>query len=229
MTTHLAAFLITYRRPAVAAATLEAMLAQSLPPQRILVLDNGATPDLAERVRHHAGQGVSYVALEGNLGPAGAAARGLRILAESDAQWIAWGDDDDPPMTGDTFARLVEMGNAYGDEVAAVGAVGSRWDWRRGEVQRLADEELGRGPIDVDVIAGSSQLLVRANTVRQHGVPDARLFFGFEEPEYCLRLGRAGRRLLVDGELAFAYRRQAGRLALPEHRSLIPAYSPSTL
>lgn len=223
-----AAFVITYRRPATVESTVEALLAQSRPPERILVLDNAGSPEVADRLRRFGAEAVSWVGLDGNLGPAGAAARGLSSLAGAGFDWIYWGDDDDPPGTPDTLERLLELARGAGPDVGAVGAVGSRWDWRRGVVRRLADEELA-GTVEVDVIAGSSQLVVSRRAVEEVGLPDARLFFGFEEPEYCLRLRRAGRRLLVDGELMHGYRRRAGRLRLVRRKAWVPRHSPATL
>lgn len=223
--TRFAAFVITYRRPAVAEATVAALLAQTRPPEHVLVLDNGGSRELTRRLRRFAA--VTWVGLEGNLGPAGAAARGLAQLARAGFEWIYWGDDDDPPGTPETLERLLDLAAESPADVAAVGAVGSLWDWRRGEVVRLADQEL-HGTLEVDVIAGSSQLVVR-HTALEVGLPDARLFFGFEEPEYCLRLRAAGRRLLVDGDLMLGYRARAGRLQLERRKAWIPSHSRATL
>lgn len=217
----LAAFVMTWHRPRVLRATLEALLAQTLPPERILVVDNGAEAETAA-VAAAFGQGVGYAAMPDNLGPAGAAAFGLERLAAEGHDWIYWGDDDNPPRTPDTLERLLALPTRDGGEkVGGVGAVGTRWDWRRGRFERLRDDELA-GILEVDSIAGGQHLVLRRTAVESVGLPDARLFFGLEELDYCLRLRRAGWRLLVDGELMHTSRVLAGRLGVRVGASAVP-------
>ena len=91
-------------------------------------------------------------------------------------------------------------------------------------MKRLPDRELN-GTLSVDVIAGNQQLILRRDVIKTVGWPDTRLFFGLEEPEYCLRIRRAGYRLLVDGQLMREARARAGRLNLKQPRSLRPCAS----
>ena len=49
--------------------------------------------------------------------------------------------------------------------------------------------------------------------------------FGFEEPEYCLRIRNAGYRFLVNGDLMRLYRTKAGRLNLKRRQSPIPHHT----
>jgi glycosyltransferase involved in cell wall biosynthesis len=214
----LAAFVMTYHRPARLANTVQTLLAQSCPPARVLVVDNGRDPETEQLCRQFPASLVCYAAMKENLGPAGAAAYGLKRLADDGYPWIYWGDDDDAPKTVDTLARLMALAQAAGPEVGAVGAVGATWDWRRGRMVRLPDAAL-HGVLAVDVIAGGSQLIVRRSAIQRAGLPNAQLFFGFEEPEFCLRLRRAGFRLQVDGELMHIYRTMAGRLNLSQPRA----------
>ena len=137
-----------------------------------------------------------------------------------------WVDDDDPPPTPDILERLLTLATSCdGSQVGGVGTVGSRFDWRIGEMRRLRDSELN-GVMDVDVIAGNQQLILSRHMIANVGVADSRLFFGLYEPEYCLRIRRAGFRLLVDGEMMRAQREIAGRLALDRQRAIIPDYPP---
>lgn len=223
-TSGLAAFVITFRRSGALRSTLESLAGQSLPPSRILVVDNGRSTETKQVVRAFASCGATYHDPGDNLGPAGAAAYGLETLVGEGWETIYWGDDDDPPRGSDTLERLTALASDGAvARLAAVGAFGARWDWSRGRYVRLADEELA-GPVEVDVIGGNAQLLLRAEAVRAAGLPNPALFFGLEEIEYCLRLRRAGYRLAVDGDLMREYRRDSGRLGLPSspRRSLVP-------
>ena len=95
-------------------------------------------------------------------------------------------------------------------------------------MRRLADDELD-GVIDVDVIAGNQQLILSRQMIEQVGVADSRLFFGLYEPEYCLRIRRAGFRLLVDGTTMREHRLRANRLNLKPKRALVPDYPPGRI
>jgi len=217
----LGAFVMTFDRPLILRSTLHSLLAQSRTPDLIIVVDNKADEETRAVVAEYKGDKVEWHAMPENLGPAGAAAYALEILSQRGYDWIYWSDDDDPPKTVDTLERLQLLILSANSDVGAVGAVGTRWDWNRGRVVRLPDGSL-RGVLEVDTIAGGSQLILRREAIVKVGLPDSRLFFGFEEPEFCLRLGRAGYRLLVDGDLMYEYRRIAGRINLKRKRAIRP-------
>jgi hypothetical protein len=136
---------------------------------------------------------------------------------------VYWGDDDDPPQTADSIERLLELAAAAGDDIGGVGSTGALWDWSTGKIQRIPDDDLS-GVIDVDVIGGNQQLIIRSEAVKKAGLPDTRLFFGFEELEYCLRLRVAGYRLVVNGEVMRECRARAGRLNLAAPSRLRDCY-----
>lgn len=209
-----AAFIITFRRPQVLQEMIRCLGAQSIPPELILVIDNGHSRDARSVTEEPAPCPVEYLAMIDNLGPAGAAHHALKILVERGYPWIYWGDDDDPPRHPDTIERLLALVSSNKDErIGALGEVGQRFDWRIGKIARLSDAELSgtAGALSVDVIAGDQQLILNAYAVKQVGLPKPELFFGFEEPELCLRLRRAGYILLVDRERMKAARISAGR------------------
>ena len=223
--TSVAKFITTFNRPDRLREVVEATLGQTRRPDLLLIVDNGdpvPTRKIADTY------GVEYHSTGSNVGPAGAAAFALRHLAERGFDWIAWGDDDTPPMTPDTFATLMELAEDAPPDVAGVGAVGARFDWATGEIRRLHDTELV-GPVDVDVIGTGHQLITRASLVDDVGVPDPELFFGFYDPEYCLRIRAAGHRLLVPGELLLEYRKVWNRLGLDVRRSVRPRPQPHQL
>ena len=224
----LGAFVTTLNRPAILKTTLQVLLSQTKSPDHILIVDNGATAESQAVVATFPSNRVAYRAMPENVGPAGAAAYALDRLGRHGCDWIYWGDDDNPPRSVDTIERLLRMATTGGDDVGAVGAVGAMWDWTRGEMLRLPDEALN-GVIRVDIIAGGSQLIVRRETVANVGVPDSRLFFGLEDLEYCLRIGNAGYRLLVSGEMMMELRARAGHLNRSPRRSFVPHHSPASL
>lgn len=216
-----ASFVITFDRPDRLRRTLELTLAQSRPPDRLLVIDNGDPEVSRAVVADFRSPDVVYHPMGENAGPGGAAAYGLERLAGEGYDWIGWGDDDTPPKTADTFERLLRLAAGGPADLGGVGAVGARFDWRRGELMRVADDELS-GVVEVDAIGAGLQLILRREAIGDAGLPDRRLFFGFLDPEYCLRLRRAGYRLWVDGELMRTYREAAGHLGRGRRRALRP-------
>lgn len=227
MTGRFGAFVITYRRPDALRRTLEALLGQTRPPDRVLVIDNGGGG--ARAVAAALGNGALETVVAGeNLGPAGAAKMGFAHLAADGCEWIAWVDDDDPPQEHRAFERLLAVAESEGPDLAGAGAFGARWDWRRGRPVRLADDELA-GTVEVDLLGGSAHPVFRAAAVEAAGLPDARLFFGLEEWSFSLRLRRAGFRLAVDGELMRRYRERAGRLGRRAVHAVLPPDPPSAL
>ena len=205
----LGGFITTFNRPDLLKSALDQLRAQSMRPDHMLVVDNGAACDTRKVVAGFPAEWVTYLPMRENVGPAGAAAYALERLAHDRYSWIYWGDDDNPPGSVDTIERLMRMAIAAPDDVGAVGAVGAAWDWSSGTAKRLRDEAL-TGLVSVDLIGGGQQLILRRDTVEHVGLPDSRLFFGFEELEYCLRIRRAGYRLLVDGHLMHDTARNGG-------------------
>ncbi len=224
-----AAFVITYERPAILARTLEKLVSQTVSPEYLLVVDNGSGMAAKEVAARFANHGVAYHSMGTNTGPAGAAAFALRTLCEAGWEAIYWGDDDDPPLTDDTLERLLALAaSADRENLGAVGRNGTRWNWRRGVYVRLSDEEL-QGIVDVDSIAGNSQLIIMTNAVASVGLPAPQLGFGYEELEFCLRLRKAGLRLLVDGDFFMEHRRLVDRLNYRKPVSAMPKESANTM
>jgi GT2 family glycosyltransferase len=220
-----AAFIMTFNRPQILRSTLSSVLSQSRPPEHILVVDNGESAATLEALSSFAPDQVAYHSMGENTGPAGATAYALQRLAREQFDWIYWVDDDDPPQTADILERLLAIAESGNDpRVGGVGAVGSRFDWRVGEMRRLDDAELN-GILDVDVIAGNQQLILNRQMIEQVGVADSRLFFGLYEPEYCLRIRRGGYRLLVDGQMMREHRERWNHLDMRTSRSVVPGYT----
>lgn len=224
-----AAFIITYNRPRILQRTLATVLNQTRSPEHVLVVDNGNPNVTRQALAAFDPAVVDHHPMGANTGPAGATAYALQRLAAEGYDWIYWVDDDDPPQNVDTLERLLTLARDAADPaLGGVGVVGSRFDWRVGEMRRLRDDQL-HGILDVDVIAGNQQLILTRNMIEHVGVADSRLFFGLYEPEYCLRIRRAGYRLLVDAQMMREHRERWDRLGFRPTRSAVPAYSPRNM
>lgn len=207
--------LVTFKRLEILKSTLDAVLRQTRPPDSILVVDNAAD----DAVRDHVTplEGVHYLAMPENAGPAGAVAAGMASLLEraSPEDWLLLIDDDDPPRSESVVAEILEAALRAPLDVAAVGRSGSRYDPRSGALERLPDHELQDETeefSEVDVIGSGHLPLYRVRAVEEIGLFDPDLFFGFEELDFGLRLRRAGWRMVTLRRIKLRGRELTGRL-----------------
>lgn len=211
MEKYFAAFIMTYERASILHLTIEKILNQTYPPEKILVVDNSEsleTRNLIERMNYSV---IDYYRVGYNAGPAGAAKIGLQILAEQGYDWIYWGDDDDPPKSRDCFERLL-MGSTNLKNPGIIGAVGHRINRRSLVIQRTPDKWINDNAwLDVDVISGGMCMIVNADVVHRGVIPDDKLFYGFEELDFCFRVKQAGFELWANSELFKIYRKFSKR------------------
>lgn len=219
---------VTYRRPRELEVMLARLAHQDRPPDTLLVVDNDVEEsgrDAVERAPKALNE-VAYLPSGANLGPAGGLALGMtHVLARAaDDDWIVLLDDDDPPRTPDMLAALEDLGTtlrAADRTVAAVGMSGTSFDQSRGIARRVPDDALV-GAVPSSCIGGNQLPMYSVHAVRNVGVFDERLFFGFDDLEYGLRLRAAGFGVYAHGELWLRERTHHGRLGMttPPSRSL---------
>ena len=211
---HLYAVVVTYGREDQVLETLDAVAGQTRPPDSFLLVDNGRSRALEERVRRR--QGVEYLRAPCNLGPAGGFALGCRQIlpGATDDDLVVLVDDDDPPTRSDAIERLlVTRAGLEGRRVGCIGMTGARFDRRRGLMVRVPDDRMV-GIVDVDVVPGGQLPVYSVAALRDIGSYDPDLFFGFEELDLGLRLGDGGWRVVVPGEMAMELRVEHGRVGL---------------
>jgi rhamnopyranosyl-N-acetylglucosaminyl-diphospho-decaprenol beta-1,3/1,4-galactofuranosyltransferase len=215
--------LVTYRRPDALAKTLDRLVSQTRRPDRLLVVDNGASGEVSDLVERAVTSGLPAVYIDAgdNLGPAGGFALGMEqlLVDAGDEDWVFLFDDDDPPFFDDAIADAAGFGAAMVAKDPATGGVGisgGRFDLARGRVIRVGDADI-HDAVPVDHITGGGLPAYRVAAIRKVGVFRRELFFGFEELEFGLRLTRAGFRLYADGE-RWQLRKQVKR-----DRGLLPA------
>jgi len=80
-----------YNAEATIERAIESVLHQTLPPEEIIVVDDGSTDGTAEKVRQYEPK-VRYL-FESHSGPS--KARNFGILAAQQGEWIAFLDADD--------------------------------------------------------------------------------------------------------------------------------------
>lgn len=219
------AVVVTHLRPRLAGATVRSLLdVEGFTPDRVVVVVNGEggldDPELEKAVR--------MVRLPSNTGPAGGFHRGmLEAFADPTTRWAYLCEDDmvllhlpTPRVTG--LVRRVETSGLEG--VGAVVAFGRVFVPRSGHTVNFVPRRGLPGELaPVDVSTWGATLVSRA-VVDAGVLPDAELFFGFEDFDFYCRVRAAGLSVLADVICArqVAHRQtSAGRDdALRDHRPI---------
>jgi glycosyltransferase involved in cell wall biosynthesis len=212
--------LVTFRRAAALDATLKQLAKQSRRLDALVVVDNDADPWVREVVAANsdAAGNVEYIDAPDNLGPAGGLALGTSevLHTANDGDWVMFLDDDNPPRTADMFSQITLFAEEMlrrDPNMGGVGLIGARFDVRSGLSVRVPDEEL-RGAVRVQYVGGGQLPCFRVAAMREVGLPDPALFFGFDDLEYGLRLQAAGRPLYVNGDVWYRERHVYGLLGI---------------
>ena len=193
------AVVVTKDRPDTLADSLDAICRQTRRVDRVVVVDNGDDPKVAEIV-DRLDLPTTYLPSKRNLGGAGGFALGMLQALALGADWVWCADDDGRPETDNVLATLLRTAVEHSlDEVSPMVADiahpdrlafplrrGLRWRRRRGDFREIA------------VLPGYASLfngaLFRAEALDVIGVPDYRLFFRGDETEMHRRLLRSGLR-----------------------------------
>ncbi len=202
------AFIITFERSEILQKTIDKLLSQTYPPEKILVVDNSITTTTKEYFEDHKSEQIEYYSMGYNSGPAGAAEFALRHLTNLGFDWIFWGDDDDPPKDNGIFETLLKLAT-HNDKVGIVGSLGGKFIESRARTRGFYNKELN-GIVDADFVAGGKMMIVNSEVVKKNILPTKKLFFGFEELDFCLRIKDAGFRIIFDGEKIKELRKMDG-------------------
>lgn len=208
-----AGFIITYNRPLILKNTIEKVFAQSLPPQKLWIIDNSEDTETELLIKSLENLRLVYYRMGYNSGPAGAAAKGLELVANEGYDWIYWGDDNDPPIENYCFERLLALGEMLAVKPGILGVVGHFFNSNKGRIERTPTLMIQKNSfIEVDSIAGNSSMIISSEVVKREIFPNKDLFFGFEELDFCLKVKKNGFSLVVDCQQFLEARRSTGRL-----------------
>lgn len=208
-----AAFIITYNRSGIIADTIDQILKQSLPPQKILVIDNSDNKETEKIIIDLKNPVLEYYHVGYNSGPSGAAYIGLKELAGQNFDWLFWVDDDNPPAENNLIEKIFDILPYINvEDCGQLGLVGHRFNKWTGEIDRLKNDELDKNVIEVDTIGGGQCKIISSKVARQGIFPEKKLFFGFEELDIDIKIKNAGFKSYVSGKLLYEARKDANRL-----------------
>jgi GT2 family glycosyltransferase len=189
-------FIITYKRPEILKKTIDLLFSQTLPPIKILIVDNDIDETARQVKNAYSDNLVAYFPVGSNSGPAGGAYWGLKKLFEEGWEWALWVDDDDPPSSSyqlETICKLASQ-ECRSSNIGIVGATGVLFNKNKWLIERIPDLQ-HNSVIDVDMIAGNQFPLVNRKVFDSGFLPNRDLFFGFEDLEFGYRLKKNSFRL----------------------------------
>jgi rhamnopyranosyl-N-acetylglucosaminyl-diphospho-decaprenol beta-1,3/1,4-galactofuranosyltransferase len=203
MTPRVAAIVVSYNRRALLQECVEALLAQTWPPQAIYVVDNGSNDGSREYLASVAArhEKVRVVLSESNIGGAGGFASGIRTAFAKGYDWYWLMDDDAEPMH-DALEKLMVSEDAARTDVVALS--GSVWGidrrvqfWHQGtfdEKMRLnapAPEYHKAASFKTDYMSFVGAC-IRHDAIQRVGFPAHEYFVWNDDVEYTARLSRVG-------------------------------------
>lgn len=223
-----AAAVVTHNRRQLVGECVEAILAQTSPVSRVLVIDNASTDGTGDHLRGLGllDRGVEHIRLDENRGGAGGFSEAVRLGRDLDCEWL-WLMDDDSAPRPDALERMLASAPASDPHVVSLAprveyASGGIDLNQRGHFRRrlryldpAAYATGGHPAIGYMSFVGS---LVRVRAARAIDPPRADFFVWGDDVEYSLRLaGRGEIRLVPESVVvhkreAHAYMNRRGRL-----------------
>lgn len=211
------AVVVTYNRCDLLKECLIAIDAQTVRPNRVILVD-GASTDSTEAF---AGKWLdtdperfTYLRLSSNLGGAGGFSEGLRAAMSGGPVW-AWIMDDDaaphPQALGALLSVDPDPENIYGS--LAVNGMDTAWTTTLISGNKELQADLAE---EVPPLAHVRSLpflgfMIHGNLVSRIGLPDASYFIAGDDTEYCLRARAHGAKILVVGESKIEHPKSARR------------------
>lgn len=191
---------------------IDSVVSLDYPNFTIVVVDNGSTDGSVSVVKARFPE-ITVLENNDNLGYAEGNNIGIRYALEHGADYALVLNNDtvvDSKMLMElvAVARSVPLAGMVGPKVCCleqpntIMAAGSKIDWKRGIISHLdmgqRESELSREeatPRKADFLIGCCYLASR-QMIERVGILDARFYLNFEDIDWCIRVARAGFRVL---------------------------------
>jgi hypothetical protein len=176
----------------------------------IIVVDNGSSDDSVLAIRVAYPQ-VTLIEAGDNLGYVGGNNMGLEYAQKIGADYALLLNND-TEVAPDFLRLLVEAAESdpavgivgpsiyFFDQPLIIWSAGGGIDWRRGQTWMIGLNEqdagqFGQTPRLVNFVTGCA-MLIKMPLIERVGLLDQRFFAYYEETEWCVRITRAGYKIL---------------------------------
>ncbi len=205
-----AAVVVTYNRSRLLVECLDALLRQSRPVDKVVLIDNASSDDTAAVLKANGyleHPKIAYRRLSSNTGGAGGFHEGMKQAHETGFDWV-WVMDDDAEPYDDALEKLLpafQVGGISGVASLPFGANGLPQPEHRGwldlnsskqRAHRCIDPKDLVKPIEIN-FASFVGLAVHRKAIDRIGLPKGELFIKGDDLEYCVRLASVGPLILV--------------------------------
>ena len=190
MNTRVCAIVVTYNRLETLKTALAHILAQTVPPTEIVIVDNNSTDGTKEYLQSlHGHDGIHCIYMESNTGSAGAIAKAMTYGLTRNAYDYFWILDDDTFYAPNALKDLVE--SIAQTQFVMLGLHGA--NFKMG-AKVHADPNVRLQEIDYAMIDGA---LIKADVVRKLGPLCEEFFMMCDDQEYSIRIRRHGYKIGV--------------------------------
>jgi GT2 family glycosyltransferase len=187
-----AAVIVTYNRKQLLCECLDALLAQTLPLSRIVLVDNASTDGTADLLaqKGYLENGIfDYIRLPVNSGGAGGFHEGVKRAYEAGFEWLWIMDDDVEPMTNALAKMLSHANISQCIQGCKIFRDGQSEDWERwANIDDSGRRYPSQEPQSRDYIIAQTGcfegMLIHRQIVSKIGFPDKRFFIGGDDVAY---------------------------------------------
>jgi len=192
--------LVTYNRVDLLVQTLDAVRRQTVPPSRVLVVDNASTdgtPEMCRRLFTEDGYSAfRHVRLEDNTGGAGGFSRGMRLAHGAGHDWLWLMDDDVAPDINclEQLLRWRRISSCI--HPRAIEVDGSSFPWAKIAVAGTAYIFDHAPSVHSDLewqfsnMACFEGMMIHRSVVDRVGYPDERFFIAWDDMVYGMKVSR---------------------------------------
>lgn len=196
---------VSFNRAALLSKCIESLVAQTLPPSKVLIVDNGSTDGTHQWFESAAWPSETCIEMKilpENVGGAGGFNAGIAQLVAEGFQWV-WVMDDDACPHATAMSELLKVAQNSTNIYGSLAVKGNSTSWATLLLDQ--DHRLVEVPDDVPASARIQTLpflgmLIHQDMVARIGLPDEGFFIAADDVEYCLRAVRSGAEIVVAGK-----------------------------
>ncbi len=232
------AVVVTHNRKETLTECMDAILAQTIPIERLILVDNDSTDGTRSFLREKGyfdRPEIIYIRLSQNAGGAGGFYEGMKIARKAQPDWV-WLMDDDVIPAETCLEELLKASKIINGKISFLSSSVRGADNEAMNVPKIFKDQftkytdwykhLDHGIVQV-VKATFASILVNIQAVNQCGLPWARFYIWGDDSEYTQRLVRDyGPAYMVGKSKAIHERASSEELSIVKEQNVdrIPLY-----